>query len=130
MKHPASYIIIILISLSSCELDTYKQGERLYGVHCESCHMKDGSGLAKLIPPLESDYYKNNRDQLSCIIRYGLKDSILVNDEWYEQEMPRNKDLSEIEIVNIINYMDNVLLKDERFTTLKDVKAQLENCDN
>lgn len=91
--------------------------------------MADGSGLNKLIPTIDSDYYENNRSQLGCMIRYGMNDSIIVNGQIYKQEMPAFPNLSDFEIVNIINYMDNVLLKKDRFLSLAEARADLSKCE-
>lgn len=134
MKLKLTNSIYIIFSLSlmcyfcSCETGTYVQGKTLYEFHCESCHMADGSGLAKLIPPLQSDYYDDNYNKLSCIIRNGLNERIIVNGKPYEQEMPYNLGLSDFEIVNIINYMDNVLLKKDRYKSLQSVRDELAGC--
>lgn len=104
------------------------QGQRLYEAHCESCHMADGSGLNKLIPTLHADYYENNQDKIACIIRHGIYDSIMVNGQLYYQEMPYFDKLNDFEIVNIINYIDNVLLQKERFLSLEKLRSDLNHC--
>lgn len=91
--------------------------------------MEKGEGLGKLIPSLNSDYYRLNRDKLPCIIKNGMTDSILVNGQWFNEEMLGFPQLNEIDIANLINYIDHKLLKEEKFTTLESVKNSLRNCD-
>lgn len=101
------FIITVLTVISfSCEQQPYQMGERLYKKHCANCHMDGGEGLAGLIPPLaHSDYLIQNRDHLACIIRYGLKDTIVVNGKMYAEIMAGNDNLSDIHIANITNYI-------------------------
>lgn len=92
--------------------------------------MEDGSGLGKVLPPIaDSDYLQNNYTQLPCIIRHGLKDTILVNGNEYTQAMEGIKLLSEVEMSNIINYInykwyDNTLPSQ----SLNAIKETLDSC--
>lgn len=103
--------------------------EKTYELRCANCHGKNGEGLKKLIPPLaNSDYLQNNMDQLACIIRNGMKDSIIVNGEWYMQEMPPNYDLSDMDIVNLVNYINKRWGNPSTAQTPAQTKEQLKNC--
>lgn len=78
------FAFLLILSLFSCEQQPYQMGERLYKTHCANCHMDGGEGLGALIPPLKgSDYLAANRERLACMIRYGLKDTIMVNGKVY-----------------------------------------------
>jgi len=71
---------ILLILFTSCGNTTYPQGKILYENFCVSCHMPDGTGLKSLIPTLvKADYLLENPLKTACIIRYGIKDTIMVN---------------------------------------------------
>ncbi len=133
MKHQvSSYIILagfaITVLLNSCGGKTYSQGERLYKAHCGNCHMDDGTGLAKLIPPLvDSDYLKNNQDLIPCILRKGQSGKIEVNGVMYDQEMPGEK-YTEIQINNMINYINSAWGNDYPSVTITQTKERLKNC--
>ena len=63
--------------------------------------MNDGSGLARLIPPLDTQsVYFQDPGKLVCLIRQGLP----VNEQT-QQQMPPNKELSETELTNLLNYI-------------------------
>lgn len=95
-----------IFALASCEQQPYQMGERLYKANCANCHMEDGKGLGALIPPLAgSDYLAQNREKLVCLVRYGLKDTIVVNGKTYAEEMIGNNNLSDIQITNVVNYI-------------------------
>ena len=106
------------------------QSEKLYQKHCMNCHGEYGKGLKQLYPPLAgSDFMKENKNKLACIIRYGLNDKIMVNEIIYHHPMPGNKNLSEVDIVNIINYINQSWGNSEEFISLKTVKGQLNKCE-
>jgi mono/diheme cytochrome c family protein len=124
-------VLSFLILQCSCSPHPYPQGEILYKNFCANCHMEDGNGLGKLIPPLaESDYIKNNQDHLACIIRYGIKGEIIVNGIIYNQEMPGEKVLTDFEINNIINYINYSWGNQIGFKKLPETQLELENCDS
>ena len=84
-----------------CQPNPYRQGKNLYTTQCAGCHSEDGSGLAKLIPALDTTLLKLRQPQeLVCLIRNGLPFDSLTR-----QQMPANKSLTEVEMANLINYL-------------------------
>jgi mono/diheme cytochrome c family protein len=108
---------------------TKEQGKLLYEQHCASCHMEKGEGLAQLIPPIsKSDWLAQHPSRLACIIRYGQKGEITVNGVKYNQPMPANERLTEIEIHNLVNYiLDNFENTIEK-RSLDKIRHDLNNC--
>jgi mono/diheme cytochrome c family protein len=107
LKSISILLIVLILSLSACEQETYKHGRILYENFCENCHGHDGEGLRGLIPPLKnSDYIKNNQDKLPCLIYEGQKDTIVVNGKTYSQAMPGITKLTEFEITNVLNFIN------------------------
>ncbi|MGB3779234.1 MAG: cytochrome c [Tunicatimonas sp.] len=99
-------------NLSQAERVRYEQyvvqGQVLYRAHCSNCHQEDGTGLRRLIPPLaQSDYLLADVDRTLCLIKNGLQGPIVVNDTSYNQIMPANKALRDIEIAQIATYIYN-----------------------
>jgi mono/diheme cytochrome c family protein len=91
-------------------------GYQLYEKNCSNCHQTDGSGLAKLYPPLaNADFIKNNLNMLDSIIKYGQKGAIMVNGIEYNMAMPASKNLSDFEIKQIRSY---VLIKFNKLDSL------------
>ncbi|MEL7343076.1 MAG: cytochrome c [Bacteroidota bacterium] len=82
-------------------------GRRVYLQHCANCHMEQGQGLAKLMPPLaKADYLQNlSVEDLSCIIRYGQKGPIVVNGVEYDRYMPGNDQMTAVELHALVNYV-------------------------
>lgn len=124
-------LFIISVLIWACGGTDFQQGHKLYDTHCASCHMEDGSGLGQLIPPLAgADYLKENNLATACIIRYGLVDSIVVNGKQYgEQPMAGIAELSEFQIVNIMNYINQAWGNEYGFVKVADVRDQLAQCD-
>jgi mono/diheme cytochrome c family protein len=130
MKNRLSALSLLFVTwiLISCGGNTYKQGERLYEAHCGNCHMEDGKGLAKLIPPLaQSNYLKDNQDLIPCILRHGQSGEVVVNGVAFNQEMPGQK-YTEIQINNIINYINTAWDNNYPPVTITQTKSRLENC--
>ena len=123
--------IIGITLLVSCDYQPYKQGRNLYNFYCATCHMDDGSGLKGLYPPLAgADYLAKNQDKIACIIRYGLTDSILVNNKIYSQEMPGVKDLNDVQITNIINYVNHAWGNQLNHVKVEDLRKKLRDCND
>lgn len=125
----ASLLLSALALWPACDSNPYKQGAILYTNFCENCHMADGSGLQGLIPPLaQADFLHKYPEQLPCIIRYGLKDTVIVNGQSYSQEMAGIPQLNAVEIGNIINYINSAWGNDNAFVPPNQIEEYLSNC--
>lgn len=106
-----------------------RQGEALYTFYCANCHMEDGSGLQSLIPPLAgADYIIHNADELPCIIQNGLKGPILVNGKEYNQNMLPIYGLNEVEMANILNFIQKKWGDPTIFYTPEAIRHTLSSC--
>lgn len=113
----------------SCQTNPYREGERLYKRNCANCHMDNGEGLNALIPPLAgADYLAKNREKLPCLVKYGLKDSIVVNGKVYTEQMPGVETLSDIHITNVLNYINNSWGNRAEPYRLDEVQQLLKDC--
>ncbi len=123
------FLLSLLLCCVGCERSPYQDGARIYKNYCANCHMDSGEGLGALIPPVAAaDYLVKNHDQLPCLIRYGLQDSIMVNGKIYAEKMPPAAQLSDIDITNVLNYVNTHLGNNNRIFTLTEVRASLEKC--
>lgn len=123
------FLLAILIGAQNCGKTDYRQGKALYTQHCANCHLDHGKGLGILIPPLaNSDWLKNNQDQITCVIRRGMEGPVVVNDTTYNQIMPANIELTDFQITNLTNYINHAWGNDYGVARLEDVRKQFESC--
>lgn len=121
-------LVTALLLLGRCG-SPFSQGETLYVRHCAPCHMEDGSGLAGLIPPLAgADYLTLFPDLLPCIVVNGLDGPIDVNGQTYNQPMPGIAGLNDVEIANILNYIQHRWGDAALYYAPADIRKRLEDC--
>lgn len=122
---------ILIMYLHSCtKKNPYDQGRVLYEYHCGNCHLSSGAGIAALIPPLkDADYMDEHWEEMPCIIKYGLNDTILVNGVEFSGEMVGIKELGPVEISNLMNFINYEWNSESKpFITADGVKVLLEGC--
>lgn len=109
MRYPLAFAVLFLLVylLAACGRTQHLQGHALYDTYCANCHMENGEGLRGLIPPLAgADYLRDNPRGTVRGIRYGMAGPIVVNGKTYDHPMPANQELTEFQIVNIVNYVN------------------------
>jgi mono/diheme cytochrome c family protein len=116
----------IFLLAFACGKTENVQGHSLYDQHCASCHFEEGTGLRKLMPPLAgSDFLRDQQREVVRSIRYGLAGPIQVNGVTYNEVMPGNKELSEFQIVNIVNYINQAWGNDYGRITVEQTRKWL-----
>ncbi|GAB3030145.1 PVC-type heme-binding CxxCH protein [Spirosoma pulveris] len=114
------------------EVDNRTKGLKLFRTICATCHGADGKGIQDLAPPLKgSEYIDGSMKRLASIILHGVSGPIHVNGKLYQlnNEMPallNNKDISDQDIVDIIQYTQNALAKEGKRVSAADVKKMRE----
>jgi len=129
------FVSVITVMLFSCgdehsvEFDRYySSGSLIYQTQCQNCHGANGEGLQGLIPPLtDSIYLKNNKNQLACSIKYGLKGKLTIAGRQFEGAMPAN-DLSPMDLAKVITYVTNSFGNKEGLVNITETQANLNNC--
>jgi len=110
----------------ACGKTNNQQGHALYDQHCANCHMEEGEGLRSLIPPLAgADYLAENPKAVVRGIRYGMAGPLQVNGVTYSEAMPGNEELSEFQIVNIVNYINQAWGNDYGRITVAETREWL-----
>lgn len=119
-------VVSLLLLPQACGKTEHQQGHNLFDQHCANCHMEEGEGLRQLIPPLAgSDYLKQNQGAVVRGIRKGMTGEMVVNGKTYNQPMPGNKELSEFQIVNIVNYINQAWGNDYGQVTVAQARGWL-----
>ena len=126
---------ILTLVFSSCQSSEelkleqyYSEGYQLYTTHCANCHQAEGTGLANLYPPVQGSSYLLQKADLVCIIKYGLAGEIQVAGKTYNRPMPANPKLPDLEIAEIVTYVNNTWGKDTAYTPTDSVTAMLIRC--
>ena len=106
-------------------------GETLYLQYCSQCHQPMGTGLSELYPPLtKSDYLQNNFEDVLCILRYGKSGEIVVNGKTYNQMMPAQPQLTDLEIAEIATYVYNSWGNSRGLIAVTEVTPVLTACED
>lgn len=104
-------------------------GQKLYVANCQNCHGASGEGLGKLYPPLtDASFFERNREQLSCIVRNGMQGEITINGEKFNEKMPPNPHLTELDIAYILTYITTNFAKEDSIYSHEEVQRALKNC--
>jgi len=91
--------------------------------------MEDGYGLMALYPPLRnSDHFEASIDRFACIVRFGMNESLSINDRTYDVPMQGIPQLTETEIANIYNFIQSSWYPDLPVLTESDIFQQLDSC--
>ncbi|MDN5215328.1 cytochrome c [Fulvivirgaceae bacterium BMA12] len=82
-------------------------GEKIYNQFCMVCHMKDGSGVPVLNPPLiKSEWVNGDKDQLIKIVLNGSEGGKYpVNGETYTNAMTPHNFLSDEKIAAVLTFV-------------------------
>lgn len=107
----------------------YVAGERLYEQNCSNCHGQNGEGLARLIPPLNGTDFVERDSLLACIIKNGLEGEILVNGVMYNQPMPGNFRLTNLEIAEISTFLYKKFFNKDVLLSPLSLEKTLSECD-
>ncbi|PLK43441.1 cytochrome c [Emticicia sp. TH156] len=125
-------VLSALFLLSSCQsaeqikLEQYYIGGKvIYEQNCANCHQKDGKGLQNLYPPLAGSDYLQNKAQVIRVIKNGLTGAIKVNGKIYNQPMPANSQLQNLDIAEVVTYIYNEWANEKEITTVEEVEKAL-----
>lgn len=133
------YFLLIAnsILLQSCKSkETLKQeqmvinGGELYLQHCANCHQANGEGLGDLYPPIKGSDYLVNREKIICLIKNGISGDMVVNGKTYNQAMPANRNLYDLDIASIMTYIYSEWEGEKSIVEVGLVHKTLENCEN
>lgn len=129
-------LLCITVLIFACqdqnEIDfqNYKtSGKDIYKAKCQNCHAENGEGLGALAPPLtDTTYLKAHKNKLACFIKNGLQDTIVVHGKTYSDKMPGFKELTDIEIAQLIVYITNSFGNTQGHYPYSQVSEDLKNC--
>lgn len=127
-------LILAVVSFTSCQSEEkikleqyYIGGKELYEQNCANCHQKDGKGLQNLYPPIAGSDYLKDKEKVIYIIKNGLSGEIMVNGKKYNQPMPANNQLTNLDIAEVVTYIYNEWHGETKITEVKEVEKVLNN---
>jgi cytochrome c551 len=91
-------------------------------------YQTEGQGLAKLYPPLAGSDYLKNKEAVICMMKYGISGEMTVNGKTYNQAMPGNFQLQELDIALISTYIYNTWGNEKQITSIKTSREILKKC--
>lgn len=125
-------LILAVVSFTSCQSEEkikleqyYIGGKELYEQNCANCHQKDGKGLQSLYPPIAGSDYLKDKEKVIYIIKNGLAGEILVNGKKYNQPMPANNQLTNLDIAEVVTYIYYEWNGETKITDVKEVEKVL-----
>jgi len=110
-------LIITLLMTGSCWLvfsqnnslaQSIKRGQDVFNSTCKLCHMENGQGQPGVYPPLaNSDFLAKDSKRAIGIVLNGLNGEITVNGKIYNLDMPAQKQLSDQQVTDVLNFVRN-----------------------
>jgi len=127
---------LAFLLLQACQSETeikraqfYTNGKSLFTEHCANCHGEKGEGLGSLYPPLtDTAFLRANRSRLACLVKYGLHEELIVQQQRFDTEMPGKPELTEQEIAYILTYLGNSFGNELGLVSTEEVNTQLKKC--
>jgi mono/diheme cytochrome c family protein len=105
IEHPKTGFIVSG-QTNTIQTETIAGGKELFMKYCLSCHQTDGSGVPNTYPPLrKSNWVNGDKFRLIKILLNGLQGEIEVNDDFYDQVMPKQITLSDEQIAIVLTYI-------------------------
>ena len=133
LKVTSAAFLFLLIACGNDQSAKFRQyyvhGEKLYLQHCSNCHQKDGSGLGRLYPPVNtSDYMDKNLEDVICLMKFGKDGVLIVNGQEFNQPMQGISTLSDLEVAQIATYVYNTWSHKKGIIEVRDVSHILKGC--
>ena len=104
--------------------DARPPGQRLYGVHCLSCHQADGGGVPNMQPAIAGGaWVSGDARALALFVMTGGFDSAQRKDSAAHNVMPAFAHLSDQELAAILTYIRQKFGKGTSSVSVADIAA-------
>lgn len=121
-------LLVCMFICSSCT-DSFQKGAKIYEVHCAGCHGSKGEGFRDLYPPLgPTSQILQYPDELVCVIRYGIDSTHFNHQKDYTLPMYGIPELNDIDITNLINFLNDRYFNQPNYIKLVEVQEKLKKC--
>lgn len=126
------FFFFLLLSCTSREQMEYEEylvnGELMYKQNCANCHGLKGEGLRNLYPPLSGNEHLKNTSEVICILKNGGSGKVEVNGQTYDQAMPANPKMYELDLAQLATYLNKEFAESTKKVDVVDVKKALMTC--
>ena len=96
----------VLANAESPVPDSRPPGQRLYGVHCLSCHQADGGGVPGMQPAIAGGtWVKGDARALALFVMSGGFDSASRKESSVGNVMPPFRQLADADLADILTYI-------------------------
>ncbi|SHM85934.1 Glucose/arabinose dehydrogenase, beta-propeller fold [Chitinophaga jiangningensis] len=111
---------------------SYPRGYEIFNNICQTCHGKNGNGIASMAPPLnESNWVNGDKKKLAAIVLYGLTGPVAVHGKVYQSpeisgDMPgigSSDEYSDADIAQVLSYLRAAWKNKAGQVTESDIKA-------
>ncbi|OQP60386.1 hypothetical protein A3860_33960 [Niastella vici] len=110
-------LIMAFLMANSCWLvfaqnnslaQSMKRGQEVFNATCIVCHKENGQGQPGVYPPLaNSDFLLKDSKRAIGIVLNGLNGEITVNGKIYNLDMPAQKQLTDQQVTDVLNFVRN-----------------------
>lgn len=101
-----------------------KRGQEVFNATCKVCHMENGQGMPGVYPPLaKSDFLAQDTKRAIDIVVNGINGEITVNGKIYNLDMPAQKQLTDQQVTDVLNFVRNSWGNKGKPVTTAQVKA-------
>jgi len=110
----------------------YPRGREVFTNICQTCHGKNGNGIASMAPPLnESNWVNGDKKKLAAIVLYGLTGPVTVHGKVYQSpeisgDMPgigASDEYSDADIAQLLSFLRAAWKNKAGEVTEADIKA-------
>lgn len=114
----------LVFSQSNSLALSIKRGQEVFNATCKNCHMENGQGMPGVYPPLaKSDFLAQDTKRAIGIVVNGIDGEITVNGKIYNLDMPAQKQLSDQQVTDVLNFVRNSWGNKGKAVTAAQVKA-------
>jgi mono/diheme cytochrome c family protein len=114
------------LSLQQSKLQaSIARGQIVYTARCLTCHQVDGGGVSRMNPPLiNTKWVLGEKPQLIQIILKGMTTGVEIDNKQYHNVMASHKDLSDLQIADVLTYVRNSFGNKAKAVTEAEVKTE------
>jgi mono/diheme cytochrome c family protein len=99
------------------------RGKKVYGDQCLSCHQVDGGGVQGMNPPLiKTKWVLGDKPTLIRLVLNGMTTAVEINGDSYHNVMAPHKDLTDLQIADVLTYIRNSFGNKAKSVSQQEVK--------